>query len=656
MCHRTSKRRLRAAATVALFASLPISPTLAVPQNAVPAAAPAPATAAVASAAIDDDFDADVRVFNDHIVTLANPFMEGRAPGSRGMEIAKEYFEYYLRRAGVEPGFDNGTSYRQPFPLGGTLDIARQSIVAHIGDTQLTFAPDVEQVATSMGASMIVTGPMVFVGYSIDNGPDGYSNYGTDTDLSGKVAIMYRFGPMDENGKSLWSGSLANAAASIDNKIRGASERGAAGIIILNPPITTDPSASQLISDVSGAENASIPIMMMSAEAGSRLLEAASDRSALALRRYADAGGGTVTLDGTITISADIDRRSLMAENVGGLLPGRGRLRDEYIVIGAHLDHLGMVDSGARSGAGDVYTGADDNASGSAAVLLLADKLAAEYAALPASADARSILFIGFSAEESQLKGSQHYVSNPIAPIQNHDLMINLDMIGRIENGGLNVTGSNSAQGFAVWLDPFYDRSDLRIVKTDRYKRGRSDHSSFRAKGVPILFAIMAGDLHEDYHTPGDVSWKINREDSVRTVYLFRDIALAAAQRSERLVFSSGDETVAVGSTPRVPPPPAQPPQGQAPGGARVRLGIQPSDYDSTNGVPVGAVTGNGPADKAGMRAGDIIITWNGKAVKTIGDYMDFTGQSEPGEVVIIGVRRGENVLVLKVTLEDAGG
>ena len=105
-----------------------------------------------------------------------------------------------------------------------------------------------------------------------------------------------------------------------------------------------------------------------------------------------------------------------------------------------------------------------------------------------------------------------------------------------------------------------------------------------------------------------------------------------------------------------MPPPPAQPPQGQAPGGARVRLGIQPSDYDSTNGVPVGAVTGNGPADKAGMRAGDIIITWNGKAVKTIGDYMDFTGQSEPGEVVIIGVRRGENVLVLKVTLEAAGG
>jgi len=234
--------------------------------------------------------------------------------------------------------------------------------------------------------------------------------------------------------------------------------------------------------------------------------------------------------------------------------------------------------------------------------------------------------------------------------------MINLDMIGRIENGRLNITGSNSAQGFEAWLDPFYERSALDVIKTNKYERGASDHASFGGKGVPFLFAIMAGDLHEDYHTPGDVSWKINREDSVRTVYLVRDIALAAAQRDERLIFSSGDRALAARPKPPVRPAPAQPRQGQAPGGARVRVGIQPSDYDSTNGVPIGAVTGNGPADKAGMRAGDVIITWNGKAVKTIDDYMDFTAQSVPGEVVIIGVRRGDSVIVLKVTLEDAGG
>ena len=100
---------------------------------------------------------------------------------------------------------------------------------------------------------------MVFVGYSIDNGQDGYSNYGTDDDLSGKVAIMYRFGPMDENGKGLWNGRLANMAASINNKVRGASERGAAGIIILNPPGSADPRASHLTTNISGAESVAIP-------------------------------------------------------------------------------------------------------------------------------------------------------------------------------------------------------------------------------------------------------------------------------------------------------------------------------------------------------------------------------------------------------------
>jgi Peptidase family M28/PDZ domain/PA domain len=631
------KRWLAAAATIALLTATPI--TLALPQS---------------TQTTTDDFEADVHTYNDHIVTLANPFLEGRLPGTRGMEIAKEYFEYYLRNAGLEPGFMNGTSYRQPFPLADTVEITRQAVAAHIGSTDLNFTPDIEQVATSMGSSGSFTGPMVFVGYSIDNGEEGYSNYGTDDDLTGAAAIMFRFNPMDEDGKSLWSGSPWNPAAGFDNKIRAAAQRGAAAIIIINTPGAADPRAGQLMSNVAGTEDADIPVMMMTSEAGSALLEAASDRSAMDLRRYADAGGGTVELKGTISISSEIDRNPLMAENVGGLLPGKGRLKDEYIVIGGHLDHVGMGRFGSRSG-GKIHPGADDNASGSSAVLMLADKLTKAYAKLPANANARSILFIGFSAEESGLVGSQYYVKNPIAPLEDHDLMLNLDMVGRIKDGRLDTTGTDSAQGFEEWLDPFFEKSDLTILKTNKFDRSSSDHAPFQIAGVPVLFGIIA-DFHPDYHEPTDFAWKINREDAVRTVYLFRDIALAAAQRPEPFIFAGKENPPANRRAARVEEP-SNPPvtDGAAPGGARVRVGIQPSDYDTTDGIPIGAVTENGPAEKAGIRSGDVLISWNKEPLNTIDDYMDFTTRSRPGDVVEIGVRRGENVITLKVTLESAG-
>ncbi|MCH7791312.1 MAG: M28 family peptidase [Planctomycetes bacterium] len=438
-------RRLLVATTAALFlagAPAPLVHAVQVTESAVPTGT---------------DFEADLRVLNDHVVTLANPFMEGRFPGTRGMEIAKQYFEFYLGRAGLDPAFENGTSYRQSFPLG---------------------------------------------------------------------------------------------------------------------------------------------------------------------RPSSDGGEQRV------------------AENVGGLLPGRGRLKDQYIVIGAHLDHLGTGSFGSRAGSGAVHPGADDNASGSAAVLLLAAKLAHEYASMPEDADLRSIVFLGFSAEESGLVGSRFYAEHPVATIEDHDLMINLDMIGRIKDGRLNLTGANSAEGLDAWLVPFIDASELTINKTDRFPRGSSDHASFRSKRVPFLFgSIPAADFHDDYHAPTDVAWKINRDDMVRTVYLFRAIALASAQRPERWVFALTDDS---------PPPRPR-------GGARVRIGIQP-DYAGEGGILLNGVAEDGPAEKAGLRAGDLIVSWNGTELGSIEDLMPLLIEAKPGDVVSVGVKRDEGIVILKVTLEAAGG
>ena len=157
----------------------------------------------------------------------------------------------------------------------------------------------------------------------------------------------------------------------------------------------------------------------MSVDAGSRLLELAdpAGRTARQLRSIADEGAGLVALDGLATVRVAVEETPVVAENIAGIVPGRGALADEYIVIGAHLDHLGMGEFGSRTGPGKLHPGADDNASGSAGIILLAQKLSASYAALPADADARSILLMTFSAEESGLNGSRYYVEHPIVPI-----------------------------------------------------------------------------------------------------------------------------------------------------------------------------------------------------------------------------------------------
>ncbi|MCA9300677.1 MAG: M28 family peptidase, partial [Phycisphaerales bacterium] len=517
------------------------------------------------------DFDREVEVFNDHLVTLASPWMEGRVPGSDGMERAKDYCEYYLRQAGLAPAFpstmqtDEGevtlanSSYRQPFELGGSKKVTEANV--RIGDRRFTQGRDFS--VTGMGDSGEVTAPLVFVGYSIDNGPDGYSSYGEDDSLEGHIAVMLRFEPMNEEGKSLWSERGPwSGRAGFNGKLRAATERGASGIIIVNTPGADDPRTNELMDVEGSSRTTDVPVVMMTADAASSLISGLTDKSLMDLRHHADQGGGIVDLGGEATILTTIERKPLMAENVAGVLPGKGDLADEYIVMGAHLDHLGMGYFGSRSGPGELHPGADDNASGSAAILMLADRLTAQYAELPEDANARSIVFMLFSGEESGLNGSRHYVSDPPFPIESHALMCNFDMIGRVKNGRLSVSGANTGEGLSDDLAPIFDESPLEIVQPERMS-GASDHTSFLSKQIPVLFAIIA-DFHADYHTPQDISSKINRVDSVRVVDLFERILLQQALRPERLAYQSGRTA------------PAQ----RARTESRVRFGIIPGSYD----------------------------------------------------------------------------
>ena len=327
------------------------------------------------------------------------------------------------------------------------------------------------------------------------------------------------------------------------------------------------------------------------------------------------------------------EEKPVRAENVVGVLPGRGALANEVIVIGGHLDHLGQGDFGSREAPGKLHPGADDNASGAAGVILLGDMLKKDYDALPPETPLRTVVFIGFSAEESGLNGSRYYVDHPIYPIKDTVLMMNFDMIGRIKDGRLSVTASTGAKGLKEWAEPIYAKSPLKVIQSAG-RGGGSDHASFQAVGVPILFAIIA-DFHDDYHTSRDVVGLIDREASVQAVELWHDLALDMAKREQRFELD-----------PNSGPMRAQP--------MKVRAGLRTRESEDGSGLEVVDVTKDGSADKAGILKGDKIIKWNKKDLANRAAFVEDLRTHEPGDKVQAVVLRDGEEKTVYVELQGA--
>ncbi|MCR9247501.1 MAG: M28 family peptidase [bacterium] len=491
-----------------------------------------------------DELGPDVRQFSEHVVTLANPFMEGRVPGSNGMKVARDYFEFYLKAAGVEPPFQNAdgeASYRQAFPLRGRPKIVEKTLAVAGED----FEAGTDFAVLGLSASGSAEAPVAFCGYAVGKGPEGYTSFAEENSLDGKIALIFRNEPMDADGKSRWASGRRpwSRHGSLRMKLTNAIRQGAAGVIFINPPGSSDPRADALMREGSGGRmrNSEIPVVHLSTAAATKLVAKLGngDATLASLRASADEAGGVTHFETKLSMTVRTERNNIPAENVGGMIAGRGALKDEWVVIGAHLDHLGVGLYGARDRKriGQLHPGADDNASGSAAVLMLAKSLREAYDELPDGASARSILLVGFDAEEAGLHGSRYYVENPIAPIEKHALMINFDMIGRIVNKRLSVTGVNSAKGLSEMLDPVFEKSPIDVITGGR-SPGGSDHLPFMGKEVPWLFAIIK-DFHNDYHTPDDVTAKINHVDAVHTIHLFHDVAYTAATHSGPFEFQS---------------------------------------------------------------------------------------------------------------------
>lgn len=650
------------------------------PQEEQQAAAASPPSITDALKALS----ADEAIYHQHNVTLSNPWFEGRAPGLRGNELAAEYVEFYLKRAGLKPVFDEKTggvgasegkkSYRQEFRKGGSESVLMAQVLAFTpkGGEAVNLEPGRDFNTLGMSGSGKVEGDLVFVGYGIDDGPNGYSSYPEGTELKGKVAMVLRFEPKDDKGRSKWANAERwTSSAGLGPKLDGAIRRGAAGIILVNPPGADDPRVGTIEDFSLKGMGKSVPVMMATIERANALLAASSEPRTLdALTEAADDAGGVTPIPGvTVSMESTVERRPIKTWNVAGVLPGRGALADQYVIVGGHYDHVGYGAFGSRhpQPSGKLHPGADDNASGTSGVLLAAAKISEMYKKLPEGTEARSVIFMGFSAEESGLEGSRWFVRNSPVPAKSVQIMINMDMIGRLRQDKFDCGGAGSAEGLADIVDPIFARSGLKIRTRDSEGkgfngRGPSDHASFYSSQVPVLFFFTG--LHPEYHMPSDVYTTINTPGAVRVVNAAIDVAYTLALKPEQLVFTGDGRTLQPDFTqtreegPRAANPGAGPgaPAGQgdqpAPGGrmgpVRVRFGIAPGDYsDDKPGVLVGDVYPGTSAADAGIKVGDRMVKWDGKEVKDVQGWMPLLAGQKPGDVVKITlVRDGKEVEV----------
>ncbi|HVZ95053.1 MAG TPA: M28 family peptidase [Phycisphaerales bacterium] len=659
-CQSTAKdpARVKSApvAPTTTVSTTPSAPTPAV--QAKPAAPSKPEIRSAVSAALMAADD-DTRFMVQQITTLSHPFFEGRSADTKGNRAAAALIQQHFDSLGLKPAFgadaappdapahgDHG--YQQAFSVPGEMkvNLAEASFTSPSGEVKLESGKDFNPLGVSGTAK--ATGELVFVGYSITDGEEGYTNYGEKDDLAGKIALLYRFEPMDDAGHSKWAESTGGSAgrttgnwsghSGLTQKIGDAIKRNAAGVIVVNPPGADDPRATRLdtANRTRFGKQLGVPIVMLSNDAAEKLIKAADPegRSPLDLRKVADAGltsmmplnkGGL-----TVTLNTDLERQQLATSNVGGVLEGKGGLASEWIIIGGHYDHVGYgYVGGARPGnIGQLHPGADDNASGAAGVMLIAKKLAERYKALPEGASARSVLLMTFSSEEMGLLGAEHYVKN--STIENSRVigMLNMDMIGRLDKNALEIAGTGTADEWNGMLDTILADYTFDAKRTAS-GGNRSDHAAFYRAGTPVLHFFTG--THRDYHTPTDTFEKVNYEGAAKIVNLVTDIAMALSDRPQMLTYHKLQEQ-----------------QQRSMAGMKVRLGIAPGNYnDSEPGVLVGDVTPNTSAAKAGIHVGDRIIKWGGEELANVGAMMERLAGHNPGDKVdLVVVREGQEVII----------
>jgi hypothetical protein len=599
---------------------------------------------------------AEARLRED-VTYLAADEREGRGPGTRGIEEAADYISFVFKSAGLRPA-PGADGYFQPFTISGSPSLGSRQELAFAGpeDKRLEghFKTDFTPLAIGIGATPRQL-PIVFAGYGITAHDDSlkldYDDY-AGVDVKHKAVLIIRREPQANDEKSPFDGRKTTRYATFQHKATNAYQHGAAVVLLVNDKAGLSGEKDRLIrfGDAGPEPHSRLPFVMLTRELADKLLAAAGQPPLEKLEEQIDADlkPRSRELKGwTLSGHFSINRDEYKTKNVIGVLEGAGPHADETVILGGHYDHLGR--GGLLSGSlaflsHDIHNGADDNASGTAMVLELARRMGARRDPPP-----RRIVFMAFSGEERGLLGSQHYAQHPLFPLSSTVMMFNCDMVGRLnDKDELTMIGTGTSPGLEDLVNILGKSSALKIKTvtgmTDGF--GGSDHQSFYPKGIPVLFAFTG--VHRDYHRPSDDADLINYAGMARIADYLELLVLDIVRRPERPAFTR----LAERRGPRMSDPARM--------GSSVYLGTMP-DYEAASkegaeGMKIQGVSEGSPAEKGGLKGGDVIIRLADKKVGTIYDFMETLGDHKPGDEVDVVVKRDGKEVKLRVKLGSRPG
>jgi hypothetical protein len=570
----------------------------------------------------------DRKSLEEHIRYLASDERAGRGNGAQGLDDAAQYIRKSFEALGLEPVGDGGT-YLQTFRVKTGQELGRRTsalLRTPDGARTLEYGKDFEPL--SLSPSGEVEAPVVFVGYGVTAPEHEYDDYAS-VDVRGRVVLLLRYAPQ-VFGEQGWH-------ATFIRKVENAASHGAAAVLVVNGPRNhREDKIVPFRLDVGAEETASIPTVHLKREHGETLLRA-SGRSLLDLQSRIDEelSPRSFIIEGvSVALTVDVRRTTVTVANVLGFLPARAvgslgmRPRPrEHIVIGAHYDHLGLGEKGSRDrrSRGLVHNGADDNASGVAGVLELARAFTRE------TNRPRGILFAAFAGEELGLRGSYHYTSHPALPLKDAVAMINLDMIGRLRHDLIYLGGVDQVPQLREGIEERLEGEGLAL--SGRFSADEaSDHAPFLRAGVPALFFFTG--LHGDYHKPTDDVQFINFDGMARVLRASYGVSSDLLQGRERPKF------VAIVREPK--------PHGKK---AAAYLGIGIDAGFDGEGVRFAYVADDGPAARAGLEAGDVLLEIDGRTVDSGDRASSLIRERQPGETVSAKIRRKGQILEVMVRL-----
>jgi hypothetical protein len=577
---------------------------------------------------------------------IADDAREGRGLGTKGLAETGDFIAARFKKLGLVPAASNG-DYFEPFDFDAGNEVAPGTKLVFKGKP-LKLGEDFTSFTNSKPGD--VKDELAFVGYGITAPDKEYDDY-AGIDVKGRVVLAMRWEPVDEDGKSRWEkrGDYTSNAA-ISRKAEAAAKAGAAALILVNAP-THHADAEKLMNSRGGLRRrAPLPVFHITTATAARLL-AESGEDLIALQKQIDESGKpasrTLAHEPTIDAKVELAPARNAARNVVAMLPGKGPHADEYIVVGAHYDHVGRGEYGSRSSSKQIHNGADDNGSGTTALLQIAEEFAL------AGRQDRSIIFASFTLEEMGLIGSEKFVEHLPVPKEKIVGMLNLDMVGRMRNEFVYVGGAGTADAYDSILKAADDRSPIELKNMGKGGTGPSDHLSFSKAKIPVLFLYTGS--HSDYHTPTDDVEKINFEGIAQVTYLAFDIvrsmcAMDKPAYVDRFDNMEPDTDVMAGEQPTTR-------RASFVIRTRVSLGIEPdaSADQSIKGVTLAGIIPDSAAAAAGLQANDVIVKMNERQIDNLYDLTGFLGEEKPGDVVKVTVLRAGAPLTVDATLKARG-